>query len=126
MRFVRKTTSRPRREAVVPLINVVFLLLIFFMMIAVVAPPAPLDVVLPGALSGPEQAGQVQALYIGREGTLAFGDQSGAAAIRAAAAAPAPLDIRADRDLDAAVLARVLGALEAAGAGETRLITVRP
>ena len=125
MRFAAKTTSRPHREAVVPLINVVLLLLIFFMMMAVVAPPAPLDVVPPGALSGPEQAGQVQALHIGRDGAMAFGDESGPAAIEAAAAAPSPLDIRADRDLDAAILARVLGALEAAGAGETRLITVR-
>ena len=125
MRLRGRPPSQTPRESVVPLINVVFLLLVFFMMTAAIAPPEPLDVLLPGADTAPEQAAQSPALYLAADGTTAFGGLRGAEALAAAAAAPAPLDIRADRDLEARVLAEVLRALREFGAVETRLISVR-
>ena len=126
MRFAVSSRPRPMREAVVPMINVVFLLLIFFLMSAVIVAPPPLDVVLPGAEDAGDGAGGADALYIDAAGTLAFGDLRGEAALRAAVAATGEgvLDLRADAELEAAVLARLMGRLSAAGVTQTQLMTV--
>ena len=125
MRFAPAQRRRPVREAVVPMINVVFLLLIFFLMSAVIAAPPPLDVTLPGSPQGAGQAG-AGALTIGADGTLAFGDLRGDAALSAAVAASGgdAVELRADAGLEATRLARILAQLAAAGVEETRLLTV--
>ncbi len=126
MRFGALAPRQRPREAVVPMINVVFLLLIFFLMTAAFVPPAPMDVTLPqGAAAA--QAGTEDALYLSADGTLAFRSETGAAALRlAASGANGALDLRADAGVAAADLAKVLSRLAAAGVSEARLITVRP
>ena len=124
----RSPEQRERRESILPMINIVFLLLIFFLMTATIAPPAPLDVTPPeSAAEG--QASADRALYVAADGRLAWGDVTGEAVIPAiasaygAAEAPAPLTIRADRDLSGAAFARLLARLAAAGVADSRLVT---
>lgn len=127
MRFDVASRRRRPREAVVPMINVVFLLLIFFLMTASIAPPSPFDLSLPEAGGGEEAAGG-DALYMDARGTLAFGGLRGDAALRAAAnlAGTGALEIRADRDARASDVAGVLSRLHALGVADTRLVTERP
>ncbi|MCK0149078.1 biopolymer transporter ExbD [Marivita sp. S6314] len=117
---------RPRRtsrEPVVPMINVVFLLLIFFLMTAQIVPPAPFDITLPTA--GGEDDAARDTLYLGADGTMAFADARGDAALAAAVAASeqSPLRVLADAQLDAATLARTLASLTALGATAIDLVT---
>ncbi|WP_371037298.1 ExbD/TolR family protein [Rhodosalinus sp. FB01] len=119
--------ARTRPEAIVPMINVVFLLLIFFLMTAEIAPPAPFDVTPPqaGAETGAE-AGAV--LHVSAAGRVAFGGAEGAAAWEALAARDAgagPLTVRADATLPAAEFAALLRRLAETGAAEIEL-AVRP
>lgn len=120
----------PRRaptEAVVPMINVVFLLLIFFLMTATIAPPEPIEVVLPSA-GGDEAPLSPGALLIGADGTLAWGELRGTEALDAAVEVASsdgarPLLIRADHRLDAARLAQLLGELHRRGIENAALVT---
>ena len=122
---MRRRLSAPQRrtarEAVVPMINVVFLLLIFFLMTAQITPAPPFDLTLPRAEA---EAGARPAppLYVAADGRIAFRDLTGPAAVRAAAAAGA-VRIEADTALPAPDLARLLAALAAAGAEEITLAT---
>ena len=125
MRFGRPHRPAPPREAVVPMINVVFLLLIFFLMSAAVSAPDPVRVRLPEAVPREAQAGTAPALYLDASGTLFFGALTAEAALRAAARADGPLDLRADGEVPADRLAEVLAGLAAAGATGVRLITAR-
>ena len=117
--------DRPQRktrpESIVPMINVVFLLLVFFLMTAELRPAPPVEVALPEAAGAPADA--AAGLIAAADGTLAFGDLRGEAALAAAAASPAPLTLRADRDLPGADLARLLAALAALGQGRVLLVT---
>lgn len=119
--------SRPRpREAIVPMINVVFLLLIFFLMTASIGTPPPFDLALPEG-AGEAQADAPDTLFVSADGTLAFGVGRGPealAAIAGIAGSGRSLDIRADRDLPADVLARLLPRLAALGLSDVRLVTV--
>lgn len=125
MRFRTAPHRRRPREAVVPMINVVFLLLIFFLMSASITPAPPFDLQLPEGGDGTE-AGQADALYIDAGGLVAFGTLRGEAALAEAAEALAqPIDIRADRRVLAFEIARVLGHLRALGVSRTRLVTER-
>ena len=127
MRFAH-TQTKPRAEAIVPMINVVFLLLIFFLMTATIAPPDPLDVVPPEAGADPANPTE-RVLHLGAEGAMAYGTERGEAALAAAIAGGAagqdsPLTIRADGRLDGAVLARLLARLAAADVTDVQLVTV--
>ena len=117
--------DRPQRktrpESIVPMINVVFLLLVFFLMTAELRPAPPVEVALPEAAGAPADA--AAGLIAAADGTLAFGDLRGEAALAAAAASPAPLTLRADRDLPGADLARLRAALAALGQGRVLLVT---
>lgn len=116
MEFSSPPRRRPK-EAIVPMINVVFLLLIFFLISAQITPPAPFDVTLPDATGG-EAAAPTDTLYIDAGGQLAFNAARGAAVYDALAARATPdatLQIRADAALDAGVLARLLPELAARG-----------
>jgi len=111
MRFAAPS-RRPRSEAIVPMINVVFLLLIFFMMTSRIAPPPPVEVAPPEA--SPEKLAEGEAvLWITGDGTPAFGDLRGAAVWPALTALPAevPLTIIADAALSATRLAATLSRL---------------
>jgi len=108
--------ARPRRrpaEAIVPMINVVFLLLIFFLMTAEIAPQAPFEVTPPQAAAQDEAAPE-HILFLAADGTPSYGGTTGGAAWQALAGRAggnAPLLIRADTDLPAATLARVMSRL---------------
>jgi len=123
-------TPRRRRpsEAIVPMINVVFLLLIFFLMSAQITPPAPFDVTLPESASD-NAARPADTLYMDAEGRLAFNAARGSAvydAIAARAVPDTPLQIRADARLEAQALARLLPELAARGILEIELLTGAP
>ena len=103
---------RRRAEAIVPMINVVFLLLIFFMMTSRIAPAPPVEVSPPRA--APQTLAEGEAvLWVTAKGDPAFGDLRGAAVWPALAALPAdvPLTVTADAALPAARLAAILSRL---------------
>lgn len=124
MTFLR---TEPRRGAdgVVPMINVAFLLLVFFLMMARLAPPDPLEVMLPDTAGGePADIGDV--LLIAASGETGFRDLRGEAVYAAIAGrgADAPLSVRADRALAGAELARVLTRLAEVGTVRVQLVAV--
>lgn len=115
---------RAAQEPMAPMINVVFLLLIFFMLAARMAPPDPYETTPPEATGGlPE--GRVE-LFLSPEGEFAFGDARGEAALSAIgeARAAAPVLLRADGGMEAAILARALKALAEAGLDPVELVTL--
>lgn len=122
MRF-RPPPRRRMGEPILPMINVVFLLLIFFLMTATLAPPAPFELDLPEG-TGPVEPGGDTALYVGPDGTLAYGAARGAAVFAALAALPpgGALEIRADAGTEAARIAALLPRLSEAGISQTRLV----
>ncbi|UWQ64947.1 biopolymer transporter ExbD (plasmid) [Leisingera caerulea] len=118
---------RPRAESIVPMINVVFLLLIFFLMTSRLAQPEPFEVTPPEAVLDTEAKADA-VLYIDAEGQMHFDGAGGEAAIARLAAAStdsAAVQLRADAGLEAAVLARILRQLAAAGLSRAEL-AVRP
>ncbi|MCC6303843.1 MAG: biopolymer transporter ExbD [Rhodobacteraceae bacterium] len=115
--------TRTRDDGIVPMINVVFLLLVFFLMVATLAPPEPFAVAPPAAAGAPNGARAGGAtLHVAADGRLAFEGAEGEAALAAAAAAAGPLELRADRALAAAALARLLARLAGRGREEVRLV----
>lgn len=123
MRFPRPVRHRPP-ESVVPMINVVFLLLVFFLLTAQIAPAPPFEVSLPEAeATSPPEAERV--FHVGADGMPALGEARGEAAWAALAEGEGPLTVRADADVPAAEMARILSRLSTAGIDDVTL-TVRP
>ncbi|MEM6375780.1 MAG: biopolymer transporter ExbD [Pseudomonadota bacterium] len=120
--------SKPRKEAIVPMINVVFLLLIFFLMTSQLTQPEPFEVTPPvSASEGQPEAEPV--MYLNAKGRLSFEGQEGEAAIAAVAAQSDLNDVillRADAQLSAENLAEVLRELSAAGLARVELIVAAP
>jgi len=116
--------SRGMEASVVPMINVVFLLLIFFLMSAQIAPSDAQQVELPKGVAE-ARAEPGQALSISADGTYAYGEVRGEAAL-AAVPQDTPLVIRADAQADGTALARALTALAARGVDEVTLTVARP
>lgn len=122
----------PRRmppEPYLPLINVVFLLLIFFLIVARMTPPVPLAVKVPQA-EGQAVVGKL-ALYLAADGTRAFGEVRGDAALVAlarACAAPCgvPLMLHVDAQAPAVLLAALMRQLAGMGWADVQLVTVQP
>ena len=109
----------PRRsasESVVPMINVVFLLLIFFMMSATIMPAPPFDVSLPETDAQIAVAGKMD-IYVSASGEVSFQGALNDAAWAVLAAQPAvnTVTLRADADLSAQKLARVVSRLARIG-----------
>ncbi|MEM7076222.1 MAG: biopolymer transporter ExbD [Pseudomonadota bacterium] len=123
------TASRPgRKEAIVPMINVVFLLLIFFLMTSQLAQPEPFLVSPPVASVDAEPESE-PVMYVSAEGRLSFESQEGDAAISGVAAVSSESDViqlRADADLAAGKLAAILRDLSAAGLSRVELIVGPP
>lgn len=120
-------SDTPRRsppESVVPMINVVFLLLVFFLMTSSLTPPEPIAVQPPTA-TGAQAERRANVLFIGSDGTLAFEAARGEAAVTAfAAVAGEAAQLRADGGVEAAVVARVLKQLAAAGLPRVELVAL--
>jgi biopolymer transport protein ExbD len=123
----RFASARPLREAVVPMINLVFLLLIFFLLAATAAPTPPFDVNLPEGAAGLD-AGGTTPLYVVLGGDLAYGDARGDAVFETIRAREirGPLEIRADGGVPAAEIAGLLARLARIGVPETRLVLEGP
>lgn len=117
--------KRPRGESIVPMINVVFLLLVFFLMTSQLAPPEPIEVSPPRA-TGEEGTSAQVILFMGADGTLAFRDLTGEAAMtafaEAAATADAPPLLRADAEAEAKAVARALRDLAGRGLADLALV----
>lgn len=123
--------ARPRRqvrEAIVPMINVVFLLLIFFVMTATLTPPAPFEVLPPTATDTGTQPDPETPLFVAADGAMAYGTARGAFVFKALAGRSSrrPLTLRADAQLEGAVLAQLLVQLARAGITSVELVTVVP
>jgi biopolymer transport protein ExbD len=114
------TEKRARPESVVPMINVVFLLLVFFLMTAVLTPPDPFEVALPGAEAPLGETSEIM-LVVGASGQLALGTARGEAVFSEVPAGL--LKIRADASLDGAELARLVSRLRASGVTRVELVT---
>ncbi|GMG84173.1 hypothetical protein LNKW23_33870 [Paralimibaculum aggregatum] len=117
-------------EAVLPLINIVFLLLVFFMVAGRLAPGDPFEVEAPRSAAAARPGGE-RTLLVGAEGQLALDGRRltrpaliAEIAGRAAAEAAAPLRIRADRRADAAAVVALMAELRAAGATRIGLLTL--
>ncbi|WP_289040991.1 biopolymer transporter ExbD [uncultured Aliiroseovarius sp.] len=109
MQFPRpRTRSRP--EAIVPMINVVFLLLIFFMMTSQIASAPPFKLSPPKAVGGEGADGGLVLYVSAASGEMAFGATRGEAVFAALAALEpgARLTVTADGALAAPELARLL------------------
>lgn len=116
-------TQQRRGEAIVPMINVVFLLLIFFLMTARLTPPAPFATTPPRAEGGMAVTGAT--LYLSTDGQLAYGQARGAAVFAALSAdQTGPVLLHADAAAPAARLAAIVARLVAEGHGPVRLVTV--
>ncbi|MDA7967234.1 biopolymer transporter ExbD, partial [Ruegeria sp.] len=117
---------KPRAESIVPMINVVFLLLIFFLMTSNLAQPDPFEVTPPNAMSDIEPEVE-RILYVDKTGRTAFEEAEGPAALTAIATAAETdqvIQIRADAELEAKELARLLQDLSAAGLSRVELIVI--
>lgn len=117
--------KRPRGESIVPMINVVFLLLVFFLMTSQLAPPEPIEVTPPKA-EGEEGTAVQVILFMGADGTMAFRDLTGEAALTAfaeeAASATEPPLFRADANAEAKAVARTLRDLAGRGLKNVALV----
>lgn len=113
---------RPRAEHIVPMINVAFLLLIFFLMTAVLAPLDPVRIDPPAAVGSEEVAGEI-VLFVESDGTLwRDGERSTSLGMLSGMT----VELRVARDLDGAVLARILQDVQQAGAKTAQLLVARP
>jgi biopolymer transport protein ExbD len=119
--------ERIRPEAVLPVINLVFLLLIFFLISATLSQPEPVTVEPPVADgTGPLDAGPDR-LSLSRDGTLAWGQARGAEALAALVASldpdnPHTLALHADGAAPASAVAAVVRDLAASGITDIWLI----
>lgn len=121
--FTRPTRRRQPKEAVEPMIDVVFLLLIFFMMTAELVPAEPFDITAP--LAEGEAAKRADTLYIAADGRMGFDGATGEAVFAALARRDDPdavLLIRADAAFPAQKLAALLPRLAQAGVANTALL----
>ncbi|WP_048647956.1 ExbD/TolR family protein [Nitratireductor soli] len=132
LRLARPRQTRPR-ESTVTLINIVFLMLIFFLVAGTLTPPLDNAVALIST-SDAERSEPPGALFVTKDGEMrAEGTVVDAAGFVARHHAEADmqsgqtLEIRvaADRDLPAARLVDIVGALRAAGAGKISIVTER-
>lgn len=115
---------RQRKEAIVPMINVVFLLLIFFLMTAQITPPEPFEIE-PPASEAENPAEQQPVLYISPEGELAFQDARGeeALALITDALTDENLLVRADQALKASEVAALLPKLSVLGVKRVQIVS---
>lgn len=126
MDFATRPKRRPA-EAILPMINVVFLLLIFFLMTAQIAPRAPFAVTPPAAPAEgvPEGAG---VLFAGADGALFFNGLEGDALWKALGAhgGDTPLILRADAGVEGPVFAALLTRLSGLGIDRVELVVGAP
>lgn len=130
MRITAVEHERDREIGVIPLINVVLLLLVFFMLAGRITPREMLAVDPPLSRSG-APAGTYEALVlISADGRIVFGDYEveehmlGSVVAQQVGKDPDIwVKIKADSQVDSAVLVRVLAYLQEAGIERILLLT---
>lgn len=119
------TPPKPRKgESIVPMINVVFLLLIFFLMTAQIAPPEPFEVTPPVADIDSDAESEA-VVHVDKAARLHFDGHEGDQAIHALTSASnenAIVKLRADAELPAKEMAKLLRQLSGAGLSRVELI----
>lgn len=115
--------SRPIRESIVPMINVVFLLLVFFLLTSHITPPDPAEVTAPDSSAATDPTATVR-LFVDAKGQLYHETTTGEAALTAALASgdDARVLLTADRAAEAAGIAALLRRLASAGARNVELV----
>jgi biopolymer transport protein ExbD len=114
----------PRPEAILPMINLVFLLLIFFLIVATLEPRSPVEP--PEAIDAARLEPGAIRIALGADGVTVRDGVIGELALTGLAAdlsRGAVVAIDADRRAPAAALARLLADLDARGASAVRLVT---
>ena len=122
----RRTTNA--EDNVLPLINVVFLLLIFFMVSGTLIQEPPFAVTPATTRHAEALDSQPEYLAIGADGRLAWmGEAIEPAGLAERLAqreqSEAPLQVRADRRLEARALTELLAELRAGGVAQIQLLT---
>ncbi|MCF3593940.1 biopolymer transporter ExbD [Rhodobacteraceae bacterium LMO-12] len=122
--------TKPRAEAILPMINVVFLLLIFFLMSAQLSAPEPVEIAPPHSEAGDPSEAAIKA-FLDREGVLYFNALKGEAAHQALADALASakekrVELRADALAPAIMLTRTVARATAAGAAQVDIAVEMP
>ncbi len=127
---LRRTPRKPPAENVIPLINVVFLLLVFFMLAGRLGPTDPFEIQVPTAQADRPADDPDRTLFVAADGELAFrGHRTGLAQLPSLLAAPggAPgvgtVQIKADRNADAALIVDLLARLGGLGITDVVLLT---
>lgn len=119
-----KIHKRPRGEAIVPMINIVFLLLIFFLMTATLVPRDPFESTLPFARSDVPATNETR-LFVSPQGLMSFQGLEGPAAEAALSDHNAPLTVVASAEMRAVGFADVMARLRVLGIRDIS-IEVRP
>lgn len=139
MKFITPPPRRRDEENLIPLINIVFLLLIFFMIFARLAPNDVFKVNPPASASKEAATPEVVRILAGVDGRLAVdGDIVSLQALRdaieqkldaervsAPGGQPPTITLKADADINAQQLGRILAAVRAAGSNKITLLTQR-
>ncbi|WP_295813123.1 biopolymer transporter ExbD [uncultured Nitratireductor sp.] len=132
LRLARPTQTR-QRESTIALINIVFLMLIFFLVAGTLTPPLDNDVSLISTVEA-NPSEPPNALFVTEEGELRLRGATTDArnfmiarteTLGETAAKELEVKVAADRDLPAAKLVDIVGALKAAGASKISIITER-
>lgn len=116
----------PRRSDLTPLIDVVFMLLVFFMLTSHLAPPEPFEVDPPSSADGTDPEAD-PILYVDKTGLMGFEGAFGPDALvklSARSAEDSIVRIRADAQLEARALARMLRDLAEVGLTGVELVVL--
>ncbi len=129
MRIHARTPQRPRSldDALLPLVNVVFLLMIFFLSAGRLSGPRP-DAVAPQSSRDEARTAAARVLELRSDGQLSVDGDVFADAdlpLRAAAWQGTPLDVKAAGQVQADRVLRLMAVLRAAGVRELRLLTIK-
>lgn len=130
MRLRPSTEARRTELTVLPMVNVVFLLLIFFMLVGRIAPFDELDVTPPISESGEYESGNPARIVIGADGSMMMNGQAVdvtalvvLAADRVRANPGAHFQLKADANLEANQLIRIMEILRQTGVEQLTLLT---
>jgi biopolymer transport protein ExbD len=118
------TPKRKVEEAIVPMINVVFLLLIFFLMTSQITPPEPFEVSIPNAETLTEPAAGLL-VYVSKEGDVQFEEFTGDTAwdrLGGRVEGKVSVKLRVDASLPATELSRILNRMAGTGAASVEII----
>jgi len=121
---------RRRYEAMIPLVNIVFLMLIFFLLAGTIAPTDPVDVALPTGQMNDEGVAEVETLYVDNEGFIWLDDkpmdpQFAAYMLRGhlKEAGTTSLAIKSDADAPADALLHLMEGLRNVGIERVQIVT---